>query len=71
VEIINMLEYRAGAFPAKFSWQGREYEIEAVNECKTVTAAPETMHHFWVRSRGERLHLTHMLTSNQWALHRE
>ena len=71
METITMLEYRAGAFPAKFSWQGREDNIEAVNECQTVTTPPETLHHFWVRSEGQRLRLTHMLKSNRWALQDE
>jgi hypothetical protein len=66
-EKIKMLEYRFNWFPARFSWRGREYQIDAVNECKTEAAE----YHFWVRCEGTMLHLSHAAQSNRWALHWE
>lgn len=63
-EKVNMLEYRFDTFPASFSWRGRIYQIEAVNECKTQPQA----YHYWVRCEGQMLHLIHSLPSNRWAL---
>ena len=64
VEQITVLEFRFGWFPARISWRGREYQIEAVRECKTEP----TQHHFWVLCEGVILHLTHLVHSDQWSL---
>lgn len=70
VEPINMLERRLNLFPAKFSWRGRIYQVDAVAECKTVTASSgqSEAYHFWVRCEGELLHLSQLLSSDQWML---
>ena len=71
-ETIEMLERRFDGFPAKFSWRGRVYRIDAVNECKTITSGSELgMYHFWVRSNGQRFHLCEMLPKSRWLLYRD
>jgi hypothetical protein len=72
-EPIKMLERRFNSFPAKFYWQGRVYEVEAVNECKTVTVGSDDsgMYHFWVRCNGRQLHLSEILASGDWLLHHD
>jgi hypothetical protein len=69
-ETIQMLERRFNWFPAKFSWQGRVYTVDAVNECKTVTDrwSEGGMHHFWVRSAGRRFHLCEVWPRSRWIL---
>lgn len=63
-ENVNMLEYRFDTFPAKFSWRGRVYQVDAVNECKTRHWA----YHYWVKCDGQMLHLVHRLRTNRWQL---
>ncbi len=63
-ENVSMLEYRFETFPARFSWRGRVYQVDAVNECRTRQMA----YHYWVRCDGQLLHLIHLLNSNRWAL---
>lgn len=69
-EPIKMLERRFELFPAKFSWRGRIYEIDAVNECKTTPGnqGDSAVYHFWVRCGGESLHLCQELSSDFWIL---
>ncbi len=73
MEPIKVLECRLNLFPAKFSWRGRVYQIEAVTECKTITApsGQSEAYHFWVRCEGKLLHLSQMLASGQWLLQTE
>jgi len=70
---IKMLERRFNLFPAKFFWQGRIYEVEAVNECKTVPGqdADGPAYHFWVRCNGQRLHLCELLSSGKWIVQQD
>lgn len=70
-ENITVLEFRFDWFPAKFSWNNRVYEIDAVNECQTVPPAHDPIYHFWVRCEGKLLRLTHLLRSNQWLLYQD
>jgi hypothetical protein len=65
-----MLERSLNLFPAKFSWRGQIYQVEAVTECKTETAPSggSEAYHFWVRCRGRLLHLSQSLASDQWLL---
>ena len=70
-ENITVLEYRFDWFPAKFCWKDRIYQIDAVNECKTVSATHAPIYHFWVRCEGRLLHLMHFMQSNRWALCRD
>jgi hypothetical protein len=69
-EPIMMLERRFNLFPAKFSWRGRVYEIEAVNECKTIPRGQgdSPVYHFWVRCGGQSLHLCQESSSDFWML---
>ena len=68
MEPIDILERRLNLFPAKFSWRGRIYQVEAVTECKTETAPSgrSQAYHFWVRCNGHLLHLSQSLSSDQW-----
>ena len=70
-EPIRMLECRYNLFPAKFCLHGRIYEIQAVNECKTIAGNQEdgATYHFWVRCGGRQLHLSELLSSGDWRLH--
>lgn len=70
MEAIDMLECRFDLFPAKFRRDGHIYEIEAVTECKTLTAPSgrSEAYHFWVRCEGKILHLYRSLSSGQWVL---
>jgi hypothetical protein len=70
MESIRMLERRSNLFPAKFSWRGHIYKVEAVTECKTETtpSGRSEAYHFWVRCEGKSLHLSQMLSSGQWSL---
>lgn len=72
-EAIEMIERRFSWFPLKFSWRGRIYEVDAVNECKTVTNRWDQcgMHHYWVRSGDQLFHLCEVLPRSQWVLFRE
>jgi len=73
-ETVQMLECKLNLFPARFHWRGREYRVEAVNECKTETrrsGARDGMYHFWVRCEGQLLHLSHALDSGCWAMQME
>ncbi|GAB4444817.1 MAG: hypothetical protein Kow0031_27270 [Anaerolineae bacterium] len=70
-ENITMLELRNSWFPAKFRWNNRVYEIEAVNECQTVAPAHNPSYHFLVRCEGRFLRLTHLMRSNQWLLNQD
>lgn len=67
-ESINMLECRFNLFPARFAWRGQVFEVEAVNECKTIAHPAGAIYHFWVRCEGQFLHLIHHLHSDCWAL---
>lgn len=73
MEPISMLERRSDLFPAKFSWRGQVYRVEAVTECKTETAPSgrSEAYHFWVRCRGQLLHLSQSLASDQWLLEQD
>jgi hypothetical protein len=70
-ETIKMLERRFSHFPARFSWRGRVHQVEAVNECKTVTNPwdDKTVYHFWVRCNGQQVHLSEVSPSGDWILH--
>lgn len=73
-ENVNMLECKLNIFPARFNWRGREYQVDAVNECKTETrqiGAQDAMYHFWVRCEGQLLHLSHTLNSGRWMMQLE
>lgn len=65
-ESIKMLERRFNLFPAKFSWRGRIYRVDAVNECQTVISplTNHTTHHFWVRCDGQLWHLCEILPTS-------
>jgi len=71
LESIKMLECQLDLFPARFSWRGKIYQVDAVNECKTITLQPgeaSPVYHFWVKCEGKLLHLVHILSSNYWGL---
>ncbi len=69
-ESIKMVERRFGLFPAKFWWRGRVYQVDAVNECQTMTdrLGQNTTYHFWVRCDGQMFHLSEVLPPGQWSL---
>ncbi len=73
IESIKMLERRFNFFPAKFYWRGRVHNIEAVNECKTVTNPKDSQatYHYWVRCNGQLLHLCEITPSGHWLLQRD
>lgn len=70
MEPITVLECRLGLFPAKFSWRGQIYRVEAVAECKTETtpSGRSRAYHFWVRCQGRLWHLSRQLASGQWVM---
>lgn len=72
-EAIQMLERQFNLFPARFAWRGQIYDVDAVNECKTVTSrsAAQGMHHFWIRSNGQMLHLCEIFPRSEWLIYRE
>lgn len=72
-EVIQMLERRFNLFPARFVWRGRVYHVDAVNACKTITSrsASQGMHHFWVRSNGQMLHLGEIFPRSDWLIYRD
>lgn len=72
-ESIQMLERRFNLFPARFTWRGRIYTVDAVNECKTVTSryADQGMHHFWIRADGQMLHLCEIFPHSDWLIYRD
>jgi len=72
-ESIKILERRFNSFPAKFYWRGQVHNIDAVNECKTVTNLwnDQAMYHFWVRCDGQLFHLCEITPSGHWLLHRD
>ena len=67
---VKMLKRRFGLFPASFWWRGQVYNIDAVNECQTVTNRIDqsTAYHFWVRCDGQRFHLCEVLPPGRWLL---
>lgn len=73
VDKIKMVERRFDFFPAKFFWRGRLHQIEAVNECKTITGrwGDGTRHHFWVRCNGQVMHLCEALPAGDWRVYRD
>ncbi|HRV96768.1 MAG TPA: hypothetical protein P5526_31730 [Anaerolineae bacterium] len=72
-EPIQMLERRFNLFPARFTWRGRVYHVDAVNECKTMSGRFDShgMHHYWVRSDGQLLHLCEVFPRNDWLIYRD
>jgi hypothetical protein len=70
LEAIKMLEFKFGLFPYKFLWRDRVYEVDAVNEVKTITEF-DPVYHFWVRSQGQMFHLRYVVNTDLWALRYE
>ena len=72
VESIKMLERRFDLFPAKFYWRGQVHNVDAVNECKTITSLwdDKTMYHYWVRCDVRLMHLCQE-ASGDWLVHNE
>lgn len=68
MEAIDVLERRFNLFPARFSWEGRVYEVDAVTECRTELAGVDRdeTYHFWVRCNGQLLHLRQVVASDRW-----
>ncbi len=73
IESINMLERRFNLFPAKFYWRGQVHNIDAVNECKTITndGFNRATYHYWVRCDGQLFHLSEVLPTGHWLLHHD
>ena len=69
-ESVSMLERRFDTFPAKFSWRGRIYRVDAVNECKTTTRQHgiQATFHYWVRCDGQLFHLKEAVPSGRWSV---
>ena len=68
---VQILERRFEIFPSKFSWRGRIYRVDAVNECKTTTHRQgiQATFHYWVRCDDQLFHLKEVVPSGHWSVH--
>lgn len=73
-DAIDLLERRFGLFPQAFHWQGRRYEVAAVERCWTVVRRDwrhqVERHFFQVRCAEGTFELYQDARSNTWHLRR-
>jgi hypothetical protein len=73
-EAIEMVERRFRYFPRVFRWRGRRYEVEAVEQCWTVSRSAwrrrVERHFFRVQCAGGTFELYQEVRTNTWHLRR-
>jgi hypothetical protein len=69
-EAIEMRARRFGYFPRTFVWQGREFQVEAVERCWTMASRRNggkmDRHYFQVRCAEGTFNVYQDLTHNTW-----
>ncbi|GEM_PF-742966 len=69
-EAIDMRARRFGYFPRTFVWQGREFQVEAVERCWTAASRRSSgkmdRHYFQVRCAEGTFNVYQDLTHNTW-----
>jgi len=69
-EAIDMRARRFGYFPRTFVWQGREFQVEAVERCWTAASRRNSgkldRHYFQVRCAEGTFNVYQDLTHNTW-----
>ncbi len=72
-ESIRMTSKRFGYFPQSFVWRGREYDVDAVERCWTVSQRwlwEVKRHCFRVRCAEGRFELFQDVKNNTWHVNR-